>query len=75
MKSKLIEKINRSACCVAVLYLTFLRYTSIIKMETFHRDSLSLKNKLNLNINVDFTRREGKEGHTTVDRYQRIFGH
>ena len=38
-------------------------------METFHRDSLALKHKLNLNINVEFTRKEGKEGHTTVDRY------
>ena len=42
-------------------------------METFQRDSLALKNKLNLDINVDFTRREGKEGHTTVDRYQSIW--
>ena len=48
-------------------------YTNIIKMETFHRDSLALKNKLNLNINVEFTRKEGKEGHTTVDRYQSIW--
>lgn len=43
-------------------------YTNIVLMETFHRDSLHLKHKLNLNINVDFTRRAGKEGHTTVDR-------
>ena len=48
--------------------LTYSSYTNIIKMETFHRDSLALKNKLNLNINVEFRRKEGKEGHTTVDR-------
>ena len=74
MKSKLIEKINRSVVCVgSSLYITFLRYTNIIKMETFQRDSLALKNKLNLNIDVEFTMREGKEGHTTVDRYQSIW--
>ena len=36
-------------------------------METFSRDNLYLKKKLNLKINVDFTRKAGKEGHTTLD--------
>ena len=36
-------------------------------METFSRDNLYLKQKMNLNINVEFTRKGGREGHTTID--------
>ena len=43
------------------------RYSTIMKMETFARDNQYLKEKLNLKINVDFTRRGGREGHTDVD--------
>ena len=43
------------------------RYSTIMKMETFARDNQYLKEKLNLKINVDFTRRGGREGHTSID--------
>ena len=36
-------------------------------METFSRDNLYLKQKLNLDINVEFTRKEGRDGHTEYD--------
>ena len=36
-------------------------------METFSRDNLYLKQKMNLGINVGFTRKGGREGHTTID--------
>ena len=49
------------------IHNSIFRYSTIIKMETFSRDNLYLKKKLNLKINVDFTRKAGKEGHTTVD--------
>ena len=68
MKSKLIEKINRSG----VSNLTVFSYTNIVLMETFHRDSLHLKHLLSLNIDVEFSRRSGREGHTTVDRLEII---
>ena len=42
-------------------------------METFTRDSWYLKNKLNLDINVEFSRRSGREGHTTVDKTVEAF--
>lgn len=42
-------------------------------METFTRDSWYIKNKLNLDINVEFSRRSGREGHTTVDRTVEAF--
>ena len=38
-------------------------------METLSRDSLYLKQRLNLNIDVQFVRQGGKEGHTTADRW------
>ena len=66
MKSKLIEKINRSG----VSNLAVFSYTNIVLMETFHRDSLHLKHLLSLNIDVEFSRRAGREGHTTVDRLE-----
>ena len=37
-------------------------------METLSRDSLYLKQRLKLNIDVEFVRQGGKEGHTTADR-------
>ena len=40
----------------------------VMKMETLSRDSLYLKQKLNLNIDVQFVRQGGKEGHTTANR-------
>ena len=36
-------------------------------METFSRDNLYLKQKLGLQINVEFTRRGGRTGHTNTD--------
>ena len=42
-------------------------------METFSRDSLYLKQKLNLDIDVEFVRKGGREGHTTVDRTVQAF--
>ena len=39
-------------------------------METLSRDSLYLKQKLKLNIDVEFVRQGSKEGHTTADRWQ-----
>ena len=41
-----------------------------MKMETLSRDSLYLKQRLNLNIDVEFVRQGGKEGHTTADRWK-----
>ena len=40
-----------------------------MKMETLSRDSLYLKQRLKLNIDVQFVRQGGKEGHTTSDRW------
>ena len=40
----------------------------VMKMETLSRDSLYLKQRLKLNIDVEFVRQGGKEGHTTADR-------
>ena len=48
-------------------------YTTVVKMETFSRDSLYLKQKLNLDIDVEFVRKGGREGHTTVDRTVEAF--
>ena len=42
----------------------------VMKMETLSRDSLYLKQRLNLNIDVEFVRQGGKEGHTTADRWK-----
>ena len=44
----------------------------VMKMETLSRDSLYLKQRLNLNIDVEFVRQGGKEGHTTADRWKLI---
>ena len=44
-----------------------------MKMETFSRDSQYLKEKLNLKINVEFSRRSGREGHTTTDKTVEAF--
>ena len=46
------------------------KYDVVIKMETFARDSLYLKQKLGLDIDVDFVRKGGREGHTTLDRWK-----
>jgi len=48
-------------------------YKVVMKMETLSRDSLYLKQKLNLNIDVEFVRQGGKEGHTTADRAVEAF--
>ena len=45
----------------------YFRYSTIMKMETFSRDNQYPREKLGLRINVDFTRRGGREGHTTLD--------
>ena len=44
------------------------QYDLVMKMETLARDSLYLQQKLGLKIDVEFVRKGGKEGHTTVDR-------
>ena len=40
-----------------------------MKMETLNRDTMYLKQKLNLNIEVGFVERGGRKGQTTQNRY------
>ena len=47
--------------------MNYFSYNTILKMETFSRDNLYLKQKMKLSINVEFTRKGGREGHTTID--------
>ena len=45
------------------------RYSILMKMETLNRDTMYLKQKLNLNIDVGFVERGGRLGQTTKNRY------
>eukprot|EP00090_Calanus_glacialis_P007825 TRINITY_DN16257_c0_g1_i1.p1 TRINITY_DN16257_c0_g1~~TRINITY_DN16257_c0_g1_i1.p1 ORF type:complete len:166 (+),score=30.15 TRINITY_DN16257_c0_g1_i1:106-603(+) len=49
------------------------RYDIILKMETFSRDSLYLKQKLGLDIEVSYVRKGGRDGHIDQDRTLNMF--
>ena len=49
------------------------RYDVIIKMETFARDSQYLKQKLGLDIEVNYVRKGGRKGHINQDRFESVY--
>ena len=54
------------------IVLIIFRYDTILKMETFSRDSQYLKQKLGLDIEVSFVRKGGRNGHIDQDRFGRF---
>ena len=45
-----------------------IRYSMVLKMETLSRDSLYLKQRLGLDIEVGFVERGGQKGLTSFER-------
>ena len=49
------------------IYSNF-RYKIIMKMETFSRDSQYLKQIMGLDIDINFIRKSGPQGHTSEQK-------